>query len=103
MGHSVSVAQNGKRALELAEMEQFDLILMDIQMPEMDGLEATVAIRASETSRGGPRVPILAMTAYAMAGDSDRCMEAGMDGYISKPINTQELFDTIENLALKRP
>ena len=101
MGHSVSVAQNGRQAVEMTEAEQFDLILMDIQMPEMDGLEATLAIRAREASRGGPRVPILAMTAYAMSGDSDRCIEAGMDGYISKPINTQELFETIENLGLK--
>ncbi len=102
MGHSVSVAQNGKRAVEMAETQPFDLILMDVQMPEMDGLEATTAIRAREVSRGEPRVPILAMTAYAMAGDSDRCIEAGMDGYISKPINTQELFETIENLAIKK-
>ena len=101
MGHSVTVAQNGKRAVEMSKMEQFDLILMDVQMPEMDGLEATAAIRAREVSSGGPRVPILAMTAYAMAGDSDRCIEAGMDGYISKPINTQELFEIIENLGLK--
>jgi CheY-like chemotaxis protein len=102
MGHTVTVAQNGKQALEGAEKEQFDLILMDVQMPEMDGLEATAAIRAKEAFRGGPRVPILAMTACAMAGDSDRCIAAGMDGYISKPINNQELFETIENLAIKR-
>jgi PAS domain S-box-containing protein len=101
MGHSVSVAQNGRQAVEMTEAEQFDLILMDVQMPEMDGIEATLAIRARDASRGGPRVPILAMTAYAMSGDSDRCIEAGMDGYISKPINTQELFETIENLGLK--
>jgi len=67
----------------------------------MDGIEATVAIREREASSGGQRIPILAMTAYAMAGDSDRCIEAGMDGYISKPINTQELFETIENLELR--
>jgi PAS domain S-box-containing protein len=102
MGHTVTVAQNGKRAVEMSEIEQFDLILMDVQMPEMDGLEATAAIRAREASSGGTRVSILAMTAYAMAGDSDRCIAAGMDGYISKPINTQELFETIENLATKK-
>ncbi len=100
MGHSVTVVQNGRQAVEKSEAEQFDLILMDVQMPEMDGLEATTAIRAREVSRGGQRVPILAMTAYTMAGDSDRCIEAGMDGYISKPINTEELFKAIENIEL---
>ncbi len=102
MGHNVTVAQDGKQAVAMSEIEQFDLILMDVQMPEMDGLEATAAIRSREESQGRPRVPILAMTAYAMTGDSDRCIEAGMDGYISKPINTQELFETIENLGLRK-
>jgi CheY-like chemotaxis protein len=101
MGHSVTVAQNGQQAVEMSEAEQFDLILMDVQMPDMDGLEATTAIRAREASGGGQRVPILAMTAFTMAGDSDRCIEAGMDGYISKPINTEELFEAIENIELR--
>jgi CheY-like chemotaxis protein len=101
MGHSVTVVQNGRQAVEKSEAEQFDLILMDVQMPEMDGLEATTAIRAREASRGGQRVQILAMTAFTMAGDSDRCIEAGMDGYISKPINTEELFEAIENIGLR--
>ena len=100
MGHNVTVAQDGKQAVAMSEIEQFDLVLMDVQMPEMDGLEATAAIRSREESQGRPRVPILAMTAYAMTGDSDRCIEAGMDGYISKPINTQELFEAIENMEL---
>ena len=100
MGHSVTVARNGQQAVEMSEAEQFDLILMDVQMPDMDGLEATKAIRAKEASCGGQRVRILAMTAYTMAGDSDRCIEAGMDGYISKPINTEELFEAIENIEL---
>ena len=98
MGHSVSVAENGKRAVEMSEAGDFDLILMDVQMPEMDGLQATIAIRSRETSRGTSRIPVLALTAYAMTGDSDRCIEAGMDGYISKPINNQELFEKIESI-----
>ncbi len=100
MGHKVSVAQDGKEAVEAIEREKFDIILMDVQMPGMDGLEATQAIRARESVTGRPRIPIIAMTAYAMAGDRDRCLEAGMDGYVSKPINTQELFETIENVEL---
>ncbi|MCX5873911.1 MAG: response regulator, partial [Deltaproteobacteria bacterium] len=100
MGHKVSIAQNGRQALEAIEREKFDVILMDVQMPEMDGLEATQAIRTRESLIGRPRIPIIAMTAYAMAGDRDRCLEAGMDGYVSKPINAQELFETIENVEL---
>ncbi len=100
MGHEVSVVQNGKLALEAIETEKFDIILMDVQMPEMDGLEATQAIRTKERLIGQPRIPIIAMTAYAMAGDRDRCLEAGMDGYVSKPVNAQELFEAIENMEL---
>ncbi|MGO8880422.1 MAG: response regulator [Desulfomonilaceae bacterium] len=100
MGHKVSIAQNGRLALEAIERETFDIILMDVQMPEMDGLEATQAIRTRESLIGRPRIPIIAMTAYAMAGDRDRCLEAGMDGYVSKPISAQELFETIENIEL---
>jgi CheY-like chemotaxis protein len=97
MGHSVSVAANGKRAIETLENGEFDLVLMDVQMPEMDGLEATRLIRESEKTTGS-HVPIMAMTAYAMKEDEARCLEAGMDGYVSKPIDTQGLFETIENL-----
>jgi two-component system sensor histidine kinase/response regulator len=100
MGHKVSIAQNGKLALEAIEAEKFDIILMDVQMPEMDGMEATQTIRARERLTGRPRIPIIAMTAHAMAGDRDRCLEAGMDGYISKPVNPQELFEAIENIEL---
>ena len=71
---------------------------MDVQMPEMDGFAATQAIRTRENLIGLRRVPVIAMTACAMAGDRDRCLEAGMDGYVSKPINAQELFETIENV-----
>jgi len=100
MGHKVSIAQNGRLALEAIERETFDIILMDVQMPEMDGLEATQAIRERESLVGRPRIPIIAMTAYAMEGDRERCLEAGMDGYVSKPVNAQELFETIENVEL---
>lgn len=102
MGHRVTLAQNGVEAVDISGREQFDLILMDVQMPEMDGLEATISIRAREACCGSPRVPIVALTAAAMAGDSDRCVEAGMDGYIPKPINTQVLFETIEKLSQKK-
>lgn len=100
MGHKVSIAGNGRQALEVFEREKFDVILMDVQMPELDGLEATQTIRKLECSRGRPRIPIIAMTAYAMAGDRDQCLQAGMDGYVSKPVNVEELFEVIENLEL---
>jgi CheY-like chemotaxis protein len=100
MGHKVSIALNGRQALEAIETEKFDIILMDVQMPEMDGLEATQAIRTRESLTGRPRIPIIAITAHAMAGDRDRCLEAGMDGYVSKPLNAQELFEVIENIEL---
>jgi len=94
-GHSVLVAGNGKEALEALETEAFDLVLMDVQMPEMDGFEATAAIRERE-KKTGHHLPILAMTAHAMQGDRERCLEAGMDGYVSKPVRPKELFEAIE-------
>jgi CheY-like chemotaxis protein len=84
-GHSVHVAADGRQAVEAFEREPFDLVLMDVQMPVMDGLEATAAIRRLESARGG-HVLIVAMTAHAMAGDRERCLEAGMDDYLAKPI-----------------
>jgi len=89
LGHKVQVADNGKEAIRLAQ-EHFDVILMDVQMPEMDGLEATTAIRVAEAGTGR-HVPIVAMTAHAMKGDKERCLSAGMDGYLSKPIRIDEL------------
>jgi CheY-like chemotaxis protein len=98
-GHVVEVAGTGTGALDALERQPFDLVLMDVQMPEMDGLEATVAIRERERASGGRRVPIVAMTANAMVGDKERCLEAGMDGYLSKPIQVASLFAAIERLV----
>jgi two-component system, sensor histidine kinase and response regulator len=93
-GHTVVVASTGKEALAALDWQTFDLILMDVQMPEMDGFEATVAIRAREQATGR-HVPIVAMTAHAMQGDRERCLEAGMDGYVAKPIQSKELLRAI--------
>jgi two-component system, sensor histidine kinase and response regulator len=94
-GFGVTTAENGKIALAALQRESFDFVLMDVQMPEMDGLEATAAIREREKSTGG-HIPIIAMTAHALKGDQERCLNAGMDAYLSKPIRTSELFETIE-------
>ena len=97
-GHSVMVARNGREVLDMLEeagSRRFDAVLMDVQMPEMDGFEATAAIRARERAQG-THIPIIAMTAHAMKGDRERCLEAGMDGYVSKPIRTTELLEAIE-------
>jgi len=96
-GHTVVVAENGKEVLAALDRETFDLVLMDVQMSEMDGLEATVAIRRREKMTGG-HIPIAAMTAHAMKGDRDLCLSAGMDGYVSKPLRAGKLFGTIEHL-----
>ncbi len=95
--HSVVVAGNGKEAIEALASERFDVVLMDVEMPEMDGLEATTVIRAQE-KQTGKHIPIIAMTAHAMKGDRDRCIAAGMDDYVSKPIRTQQLFDTLKSV-----
>ncbi len=92
--HRVVVAGNGKEALRLLDEQPFDLVLMDVQMPEMDGFEATAAIREKET-RSGEHMPIIAMTAHAMIGDRERCIAAGMDSYITKPINGSALLDLV--------
>jgi two-component system, sensor histidine kinase and response regulator len=96
-GHHVAVAKNGREALEVLTKDSFDLVLMDLQMPEMDGLEATAALRQDEMRRGnGRHQPVIALTAYAMKGDQERCLAAGMDGYLTKPIRPQELDDILE-------
>jgi signal transduction histidine kinase/CheY-like chemotaxis protein/integral membrane sensor domain MASE1 len=98
-GHTVVLAESGKKALAAWREQPFDLILMDVQMPDMDGFEATAAIREEEKS-GAKHVPIIAMTAHAMVGDRDRCLAAGMDDYISKPVNANDLFAAINRLML---
>jgi signal transduction histidine kinase/DNA-binding response OmpR family regulator len=100
-GYSVTLAGNGREAVEAFENNHFDVVLMDIQMPEMDGFEATAAIRAKEKLTGR-HVPIIAMTAHALKGDQERCISAGMDAYISKPIRTSELFSTVENMLVNK-
>jgi len=100
IGHKVQVVNNGKEAIGRAQGEEFDLILMDVQMPEMDGLEATTAIRAAEAGTG-KHVPIVAMTAHAMKGDKEKCLSAGMDGYLSKPIRIDELMQAISRAEQK--
>jgi two-component system, sensor histidine kinase and response regulator len=94
-GYTVVVANNGKEALEVLAREPFDLLLMDVQMPEMDGFEATAEIRVQEKGTGR-HLPIVAMTAHAMKGDEERCLAAGMDAYVSKPINFAELFAVLD-------
>lgn len=96
-GHNVTCASNGKEAVQLWQTNrgrQFDIILMDVQMPEMDGLQATAYIRTRETETGR-HIPIVAMTAHAMKGDRERCLESGMDSYISKPITAAGLAQVI--------
>jgi two-component system sensor histidine kinase/response regulator len=100
-GHHVVVAGNGREALEALAKESFDLVLMDVQMPEMDGMEATAAIREKEKGSGS-RQPIIALTAHAMKGDREKCLAGGMDGYLTKPIRPQELDDIIEDYVTRR-
>ena len=98
LGHRVTHAKTGREVIELWEKEAFDLILMDIQMPEMGGVEATAIIRERERGRGG-HIPIVAMTAHAMAGDRERFLAAGMDEYVSKPISQERLREVVRNLG----
>ena len=90
MGHAITIANNGLEALSLLENRSFDVILMDVQMPQMDGFAATKSIRMNEI-KTGKHLPIIAMTAHALKGDRERCVEAGMDGYVTKPIASAEL------------
>jgi two-component system, sensor histidine kinase and response regulator len=99
MGHSIRVAPNGKIAVELYEKEDFDLILMDMQMPEMDGIEATTVIRELE-KKNGRHIPIAAMTANAMKGDCEKCLAAGMDDYVSKPVGAKDVLRLFIRLNL---
>jgi CheY-like chemotaxis protein/HPt (histidine-containing phosphotransfer) domain-containing protein len=101
-GHQVSVADNGRLALDAWRTGQFDLVLMDMMMPEMDGLDATAHIREEEKARGG-HIVIIAMTANAMQGDRERCLQAGMDGYVSKPVKPDTLYQEIERAMRGSP
>ena len=97
MGHEVTLAANGQLAVDAVRAKRFDLILMDIQMPVLGGIDATRAIR--ELEQGEPRTPIIAMTAHAMAGDAEKFLAAGMDGYVSKPIQAGVLRAEIDRLT----
>ena len=101
-GHTVVTAVNGREALDWVGREAFDLVLMDVQMPEMGGLEATTAIRKKEAVEGG-HLPIIALTAHAMKGDRELCIEAGADDYLTKPIRTEEFFAALERIKLASP
>jgi osomolarity two-component system sensor histidine kinase NIK1 len=96
-GYAVTLADNGRKAVEAARGHRFDLILMDVQMPEMGGFEATAKIRELEKRQGKGHTPIVAMTAHAIQGYREKCLEGGMDGYISKPIHAESLKQTIES------
>ncbi len=96
-GHTVALVGNGREALAALESQSFDVVLMDVQMPEMDGFEATTLLRRREADTGR-RLPIIALTAHAMKGDRERCLAAGMDGYVSKPIDFGELSRVLDEV-----
>jgi CheY-like chemotaxis protein len=93
-GHTVAVARNGKEAVAACDSGTFDVVLMDVEMPEMGGLQATQSIRQRE-SGSDRHVPIIAMTAHAMKGDREKCLAAGMDGYVAKPVRKQQLYEVL--------
>ena len=97
-GHTVQIAGNGVEAIRMVKEGTFDLVLMDVEMPEMNGLEATQFIRKTE-QESGQHIPIIAMTAYAMKEDRQRCLQAGMDAYLSKPVNPDELYSIIRGFS----
>jgi PAS domain S-box-containing protein len=101
-GHRVEVVETGAAALDALERDRFDLVLMDVQMPVMDGLQATQRLRERERQRGG-RIPVIAMTAHALKGDRERCIDAGMDGYVTKPVRPEELYAAIAALTVTAP
>jgi CheY-like chemotaxis protein len=98
MGHTVDIVQNGYEAVQAYSQASYDMILMDVQMPEMDGMEATGRIRSKEAGTGR-HIPIIAMTAHAMKGDREKCIDAGMDGYVSKPVRSAELVRELNRVA----
>jgi len=98
MGHRVTLANNGAEACATFDTAAFDLVFMDVQMPEMDGFEATRRLRQRER-KAGTHVPIVAMTAHAMGGDRERCLDAGMDDHVTKPISRKVLEETVARIA----
>ena len=96
-GHTVEVAENGRLAVDALESGDFDIVLMDIQMPVLDGLDATAEIRDRERGTGA-HTPLIALTANAMKGDRERCLQSGLDAYIAKPLRPAELFRTIDEV-----
>jgi CheY-like chemotaxis protein len=100
-GHKVTTANNGREAVAAFSTQQFDLILMDVQMPEMDGFEATAEIRSMQIVTG-PHTPIIALTAHALTGDREKCMECGMDGYVAKPIRAENLYTEMDDVMRVR-
>jgi CheY-like chemotaxis protein len=98
LGHAVVLANNGRQAIDKINAQEFDIVFMDVQMPEMDGVTATGEIRKREQTTGG-HIPIVAMTAHAMKGDKEKCLEAGMDDYVSKPIRRKDLADVIARIV----
>jgi len=100
-GFAVDIAENGKEAVEAAGKYSYKAILMDIQMPEMDGFEATKLIRELEAERGGERTPIIALTAHALKGYREKCLEEGMDDYLTKPINKKALLETLDSWIIR--
>jgi CheY-like chemotaxis protein len=97
-GHTVTVAGNGRQALEMLARAEFDVVLLDVQMPEMDGLETIAEIRRREQGTGR-HLPVVALTAHALQGDRERCLAAGMDGYVSKPLRAEELLAVFRELV----
>jgi CheY-like chemotaxis protein len=96
-GHQVVAVADGRGALEALERESFDLVLMDVEMPEMDGVETTSQVRKREQAQGGGHIPIIALTAHALKGDRERLLAAGMDDYLSKPLDSTELYQMVES------
>ena len=100
LGHHTIVVDDGQQALERLGDDTFDVVLMDVQMPRLDGYAATRAIRARAAETGAPRLPIVAMTAHAIKGDRERCLDADMDDYLSKPIRMAELAATLDRVII---
>ena len=101
VGDEVLVAGNGREAVAMLEAHRFDVVFMDVQMPELDGMAATAEIRRREAITGAARLPVIALTANAMTGDRERCLDGGMDGYLSKPVNIREVAALLDRLAVE--